>query len=242
MKKSYIVYKHISPSNKVYVGITCQSPQRRWRNGEGYITNTYFYRAIKKYGWNNFKHIILYENLSIDEAKDYEQKLIKEYQSTDNKFGYNKTDGGDCRLPCDEKTKQLISSKTKGKHRTKETCQKISKSKLGIKRGPMSQEQKKKISDSLKGNKFAVGMTANKIKVDMFTLSGEYIQSFPSAKEVGEFMNCDSSAINRVCRENAIGGDLSKTKYKGKYKGYIWKYDLNSIHTKRVFDYTKKRG
>lgn len=235
--KTYIVYKHISPSNKVYIGITCQSPTRRWRNGNGYINNTYFYRAIQKYGWNNFQHIILYENLSLDEAKTYEEELIKEYKSTDNRFGYNKTDGGDCRLPCSEEFKNYLSEKFKGRYVSEETRKKISTSKTGVKRGPLPKEWKENISKSLMGNKFAVGMTANKIKVDMFTLSGEYIQSFPSAKEVGEFMQCDSSAINRVCRENEKGGDLSKTKYKGRYKGYIWKYDLSSIHTKRVFNY-----
>ena len=48
--KRYIVYKHTSPSNKIYIGITCQDVERRWRNGDGYKSQKYFYRAIKKYG------------------------------------------------------------------------------------------------------------------------------------------------------------------------------------------------
>ena len=35
----YIVYMHISPNNKKYIGITCQSLKNRWRNGEGYKNN-----------------------------------------------------------------------------------------------------------------------------------------------------------------------------------------------------------
>ena len=28
--KLYVVYEHISPSNKKYIGITCQIPEHRW--------------------------------------------------------------------------------------------------------------------------------------------------------------------------------------------------------------------
>jgi len=36
--KTYIVYEHISPSGKRYIGITSNSPNRRWgANGQGYI-------------------------------------------------------------------------------------------------------------------------------------------------------------------------------------------------------------
>lgn len=44
---SFIVYKHTSPSNKVYIGITKLNLIKRW---QGYINNTYFFRAILKYG------------------------------------------------------------------------------------------------------------------------------------------------------------------------------------------------
>nr|DAX47865.1 MAG TPA: intron associated endonuclease [Bacteriophage sp.] len=47
---SFIVYKHTSPSNKVYIGITKLNLIKRWQGGKGYINNTYFFRAILKYG------------------------------------------------------------------------------------------------------------------------------------------------------------------------------------------------
>lgn len=34
--KSYTVYKHTSPSGKVYIGITCRKPEYRWNHGKGY--------------------------------------------------------------------------------------------------------------------------------------------------------------------------------------------------------------
>ena len=67
--KSYYVYKHTSPNNKIYIGITGQNPEKRWQSGIGYVGNTHFANAIKKYGWKNFKHEILFSGLTIEEAK-----------------------------------------------------------------------------------------------------------------------------------------------------------------------------
>lgn len=66
--KKYIIYLHKNKINhKCYVGQTCQKPEQRWgRNGQGYYQQSYFYRAIQKYGWDNFEHIIL--ETDIDET------------------------------------------------------------------------------------------------------------------------------------------------------------------------------
>lgn len=61
----YTVYCHTNKlNNKRYVGITKQEPKVRWQNGYGYRGNEYFFRAIQKYGWDNFEHEILYECLN----------------------------------------------------------------------------------------------------------------------------------------------------------------------------------
>ena len=51
LNRTWIVYEHISPSGKIYVGITSQRVKVRWQNGRGYIHCKVFYRSILKYGW-----------------------------------------------------------------------------------------------------------------------------------------------------------------------------------------------
>ena len=111
----YKVYKHTTPNGKVYIGITHQNPLTRWAGGFGYQTQTYFWRAIVKYGWINIKHEILYDNLSEEEAKQIEVRLIKEYNSQDINCGYNIMPGGDVHYEMEKEIKKKISKSKTGK-------------------------------------------------------------------------------------------------------------------------------
>lgn len=95
MGKLYCVYVHVSPSGKRYVGITSKKPERRWANGKGYASNKHFTLAIMKYGWDNFSHLIIVENVSKQTACDLEKALIREYKSNNPNFGYNNSIGGE---------------------------------------------------------------------------------------------------------------------------------------------------
>ena len=88
-----VVYEHISPSGKHYIGITKRKAEVRWNNGKGYESCTLFHNAIKKYGWENFQHKIILENISKSEAIYAEKYLIKWYKT--HNLSYNLTDGGD---------------------------------------------------------------------------------------------------------------------------------------------------
>lgn len=90
----YCVYKHTTPSGKVYIGITSKNPVERWANGNGYRNNKHFYSAIKHYGWNNIRHEILFSGLKKEEAEEIEIDLIKIYDSTNHNLGYNVAAGG----------------------------------------------------------------------------------------------------------------------------------------------------
>ena len=95
--RRWCVYMHTNKiNNKVYIGQTCQQPpEKRWgQNGCNYGNNEYFYRAIQKYGWGNFEHIIFAINLTKEEAYNMEILLIKFYDTTNKNCGYNICYGG----------------------------------------------------------------------------------------------------------------------------------------------------
>lgn len=133
-------------NEKMYIGITSRRPEVRWGNNGSQYTSTRnpcFYNAIKKYGWDNFEHIILFENLTEQEAKSKERELIAEYHTCvydDNKMGYNMTFGGEGLL---------------GHVASEETRRKMSECRLGEKNAfygkHHTKESKKKLSDALKG-------------------------------------------------------------------------------------------
>lgn len=87
------VYIHIFPNGKVYIGQTKQTTAQRWIRGKGY-KGQLVERAIKKYGWENIEHKVLYTDLSEEEANNLEIELIAKYKSTDERYGYNISSGG----------------------------------------------------------------------------------------------------------------------------------------------------
>lgn len=95
MKNTWCVYAHISPSNKVYIGIThLENPEDRWgKCGNKYGKKTIFYKAISKYGWESFTHKILFRNCSEELAKKLEIAFIEFYKEQDR--SYNMTIGGE---------------------------------------------------------------------------------------------------------------------------------------------------
>ena len=133
---NYKVYMHKNKINgKVYIGITCQKTNFRWGAGSGYKQQSKFYGAICKYGWNNFEHIILFDNLTFEEAKEKEIEMIEKYKSFTKQYGYNATKGGDGSkgVPCSEEKKKKISKANKGHKFNEETKQLMRKLKLGVK-------------------------------------------------------------------------------------------------------------
>lgn len=116
-ERNYTVYMHVNKENgKTYIGITSLKPERRWRSdGSGYVGCEYFYRAIQKYGWDNFEHIILFENKTKDEAEFLEILFIKILLSNNRIYGYNISGGGNSTGKISEETKIKISKTKTGK-------------------------------------------------------------------------------------------------------------------------------
>lgn len=127
-ERKWCVYCHTSPSGKIYIGITGQKPEERWRKGNGYRQQKYFWRAIQKYGWDNFKHEILFDCLTKKEAEEKEIELIAVYKSNNKRYGYNVQNGGCAPGVMAEETKRKLSKANIGKHnipRTEQHRQKV---------------------------------------------------------------------------------------------------------------------
>ena len=98
-EKKYIIYMHKNKINgKMYIGQTCQTIEKRAQNnGNHYKSCSLFYKTIQKYGWNNFEHIILKENLTLIEANYWEEWYIKFFHTHIEDplcNGYNLKKGG----------------------------------------------------------------------------------------------------------------------------------------------------
>lgn len=105
--KTWKIYKHtllIGEHNGwSYIGLSCRANLNdRWQNGKGYWSNnkdSAFYNAIQKYGWENFSHEILEDNInSIELANERESYWISYYHTYIHDpecAGYNMTLGGD---------------------------------------------------------------------------------------------------------------------------------------------------
>lgn len=115
MEKTYCIYKHTNKINgKIYIGQTCQKPEHRWgKQGQNYTERQpLFYSAIQKYGWDNFEHTIIIDNLTQEEANQQETYWINYYQSNILDYGYNLTSGGD-KTEVSIQTREKLSQKRK---------------------------------------------------------------------------------------------------------------------------------
>ena len=224
----YTVYQHKNRINgKVYIGITSQQPEDRWgSDGSKYKSSPHFYSAIQKYGWSNFEHNILFENLTREQACAKEQELIAYYNSTNREFGYNSTSGGESFVlnedakkkksesmlgnknamgyPCSEEKRLKISSAQKGRRLTKEHKEKLSVA-ATQRHVPCSEEKKEKLS----------GRYPHKKKV----YCEELDKVFDSVQQCGKELGIPATNITKLC--NGRGKTL---------KGYHLKYYDDTIN------------
>lgn len=92
-QNKYVVYIHTSPNGKKYCGFS-GNIKRRWQSIGEYKTNILLYRAFKKYGWQNFKHEIIFVSDFKEEALQYEKETIEKLELLNPEKGYNLVEGG----------------------------------------------------------------------------------------------------------------------------------------------------
>lgn len=230
---NYLVYKHTSPSGKVYIGIICQRPEYRWREGKKYKNNEHFTAAIEKYGWSNFRHEIIAEGLTREEAVCMEVMLIAQHKSNDRAYGYNITPGGD-HYHHTEESRRKISEAGKGRHHTEETRRKMSEARRGenshfygkapgVKGKHLSESTKQKLREAHRGKKLSEehrqklsdakkGKPAHNRKPVLCVETGT---QYPSVAAAADAIGISFGCIAHVCR----GDGRQKTA-----GGFHWQY------------------
>ena len=210
---SYTVYIHKFPNGKVYIGITGQKPNRRWRNGEGYKNKQKLvYRAINKYGWDNIEHLILFKNLTHEEAEQKEIELIKSFKANNPQYGYNAESGGSTQKHLSGATKEKLRQANLGKKHSADTRKKISEGNKGKRH--LTEEQLKKMRAGRK-YQFAIwnkGKTVDSGKhVTQYTKDGVFVKEWINAHEAQQALGIPH--IYNVCN--------GKRKTAG---GFVWRY------------------
>lgn len=231
----WTVYRHTSPSGRVYIGITSKEDVRqRWKYGEGYRLCRMFNKAIKKYGWKNIKHEVLFRGLSEDRAKNLEIALIRHYKNLG--ISYNITNGGQgiLGMKFSEESKEKMRKAKLGRTLPEETKRKMSLSRIGrecpTKGIPWSEERREHMSKIKKGKKTIYHISKEElirrfkeaqkgvtsVPVLQYSLDGKLIAQFCSQREAALAVGTRASCISNCCLENAKGKHRT-------IKGYIWR-------------------
>lgn len=150
--KTYLVYKHTSPCGRSYIGRTSNYSERNRRHknaGSGCVEFKY---AINKYGWENFSHKVLFDNLTFVEAQALEEWCINVTHRTLYPHGYNVNKGGRSQLQPPEVLKKIINTRRRNNSEwhSEATRSRISKTLTGKPSPfvgvPKSEEHKRKMS------------------------------------------------------------------------------------------------
>lgn len=219
---NYTVYKHTTPSGKVYIGITSKAVEKRWLNGRGYRRNEHFWNAIQKYGWENIEHKILATGLTKEEASEAEKMYIAIFSSHEPKHGYNLTEGGETGIVHTIESRRKLSESRKGQRYN-----------IGV---PFTEERKRHLRENhadVRGEKnpmFGKKRTPEEIAIRQAHRVYVRGANHPSARPILQLdMDGDlvkrwgsiSEAAEHFCRTSIK--DCLRGKYK-QHRGYQWRY------------------
>ena len=231
------IYKYTSPSGKSYIGQTINSLKiRAGHNGKNYKGCEDFYKAIQKYGFSNFEVEILAEvpENQLDKA---EIKYIQLF-NTLSPSGYNISAGGQFIGRARGRRKVYQYSMGTGEFlkewesaKEAERYHQVNSPVLQSCLEGKTYTQWGYCWSYLKMDKFPVNermVNPKEKKIEMYSLDGKLLQTFPSITEAARQTGCERSAIKRCCR-----GELHS------HGGYIWK--CTEIILEKKYNNTAKR-
>lgn len=136
-------------NGKMYIGQTTKSLEQRIKNHKNAMVSgkdTHIYRAMRKYGWENFEFCVIAYAESQEVLDELEEYYIHKYDTV--RSGYNMSYGGSVNIMYSE----VVAEKHNNKMRTDEVRAKISNSmkKSYEDRGGISDEHRKHLSENKK--------------------------------------------------------------------------------------------
>ncbi len=194
-------------NEKIYIGKTIELYTLRFNehkyNAFTKLTKTYFYNALRKYGWDNFDRFVIYQTNYNNSKKEIDKIICEKekfyinlFRSDCSDYGYNLTSGGD-----------------------------------GICGYKFSEETKTKMSLTRSGeNHWHYGKFNgyNAKKVLQFDLDFNFIKEWESSAEIARQLNYKTSNIIRCCSNdiNTYKGFIwvHKEDYFEYFEGYLQKY------------------
>lgn len=227
----YKIYKYTSPSGGVYIGQTSQEvDQRAQKDGKGYLSinkNTGEYlqpaiaHAIIKYGWNNLKKEILFDNLSSQEADEKEKELIEFYRNGGK--CYNIASGGKGIPGVNErKIKQYSLQGTfiREWNSLKEAEKYLNKPKAEANISACCLGKKNRAYGYIwrysndPNNLEVKPLTPYRAPIDQYTREGDYITTYQTIAEASKQTGIGDTSIGNCLR--------GRSKSTG---GYVWKFN-----------------
>ncbi len=186
-----IVYKATFTNGKCYIGITNDLSKRKYshkkKSESGY--STYFYNAVRKYGFDSIKWEILYKFENRLDAENMEIRLIQEI-----KPNYNIAIGGRASI-ISEEAKLKISKILTGRKQTESQKRKRSESLYKFYSQNVS-KNKGKCSDENKNRK----LIARKRKSLIILKIAETYKDGIKLKEISSIVNISQSYISELNR------------------------------------------
>lgn len=218
--RHWIIYMYTFPNNKRYIGKTCYSMNKRqgddsWRR---YKNCTLLWNAIQKYGVSNIQQDILFEgDMTNARASRLEQICILLFKCNANRFsnpfyGYNLTDGGEGVSGVKRRDEahmtqvQNMIADRRGCKLTDEHKEKLRIAHLGIKRGPMSDDTKRKIGaanskENMSDEERIRRSNSKKKKIIAIHKTTSNYLIFDSVEDAALYFNVKSSTVSRWCNK-----------------------------------------
>lgn len=214
-----VIYMYTSPSGKKYIGQTIREMKRKSQHkSETSKSQTHFGKAIRKYGWENFKYEVLLRfrptehKLKLKRVLDkLEKRYVKLHKSYDREFGYNLNKGGEGNIGYahSEESKEKIGEAAKVRMEDSEYKDKIIENLTNHEKSK-SETTKEKLSNNCKTKK----------QVYQYNDKLEVINTFSSISDAAKSITNDATHKTKSNRiSECISGKLQSS------YGFIWRRD-----------------